>query len=294
MGRILNFPIAPFVGFDVKTLEWEAEVNRGSQEYIRWVQQALNKILGLRLAVDGIVGPITRSAIRSFQQKYGLLVDGIVGPQTEQALIGAGAGHPPGISSSPYLPPAPSAQQGSTFHPSCNGAQQRLISLALKKAKQIVDRVVVRMQILSMDESSGSDQNYVCWFGAFDKGRAQYVRRTYQLIAKALKREIEFACDCDKQIYAHTFPGLRRKIHFCARFWSAPFSGLDSKPGVIIHELAHELLRGGDFRYSVGKAERLAAKSPWLAVRNADNYEYFAESLDSGLSRCGGEKATDE
>lgn len=71
--------------------EWEEEVNRSTTAYIRWVQQALNQIMGLRLAVDGIVGPLTRSAIRSFQQKYGLLVDGIVGPQTESALITAGA-----------------------------------------------------------------------------------------------------------------------------------------------------------------------------------------------------------
>ncbi|MCB0174084.1 MAG: peptidoglycan-binding protein [Anaerolineae bacterium] len=67
----------------------EGEVNRRSNSYIRWVQQSLNKILGLRLVVDGIVGPKTRSAIRSFQQKYGLVVDGIVGPKTEAAIKAA-------------------------------------------------------------------------------------------------------------------------------------------------------------------------------------------------------------
>jgi hypothetical protein len=71
---------------DLTAETWEGEVNRRSPEYIRWVQQALNQILGLRLQVDGIIGPATGSAIRSFQQREGLAVDGIVGPQTERAL----------------------------------------------------------------------------------------------------------------------------------------------------------------------------------------------------------------
>lgn len=76
--------------------EWEAEINRKSPDYIRWVQSSLNKIMGLRLAVDGIIGTQTRSTIRSFQQRRGLTADGIVGPQTERALIAAGASPPPG------------------------------------------------------------------------------------------------------------------------------------------------------------------------------------------------------
>ena len=75
--------------------EWEDEVNRSSREYIRWVQQSLNTVMSLSLAVDGIVGPMTASAVRSFQQKFGLTVDGIVGPQTEAMLISVTATVPP-------------------------------------------------------------------------------------------------------------------------------------------------------------------------------------------------------
>ena len=75
-----------------------SQVNRSSPEYVRWVQQSLNGILGLRLAVDGVNGPMTNSAIRSFQQRRKLTVDGIVGPQTEAALIAAGAPRPSGSS----------------------------------------------------------------------------------------------------------------------------------------------------------------------------------------------------
>ena len=73
----------------------EQEVRSGL-EYVRWIQSSLNKIMRLRLAVDGIIGPMTRSAIRSFQRQYGLTVDGIVGPITEAKLIQAGASRPPG------------------------------------------------------------------------------------------------------------------------------------------------------------------------------------------------------
>jgi peptidoglycan hydrolase-like protein with peptidoglycan-binding domain len=69
--------------------EWQGEINRNNPEFVKWVQDSLNKVMGLRLAVDGIIGPMTRSAIRSFQQKKGLAVDGIAGPQTETALKAA-------------------------------------------------------------------------------------------------------------------------------------------------------------------------------------------------------------
>lgn len=67
-------------------------------EYVRWVQNSLNRILGINLPLDGIMSAETRSAIRSFQEKQGLPVDGIVGPPTEKALIEASKGQPIGLS----------------------------------------------------------------------------------------------------------------------------------------------------------------------------------------------------
>lgn len=89
------------------TLEWESEVGRGSPDYIRWLQSSLNKLQGLRLLVDGIVGPATRSAIRSFQRQNGLPADGIAGPVTEQALVRKGANNPPWAAAAPVPIPVP-------------------------------------------------------------------------------------------------------------------------------------------------------------------------------------------
>ena len=83
---------------------WQAEApgnrqqqqTRGSVGYIRWLQAALNRILGLNLVVDGVMGTQTRSAVRTFQQRRGLAADGVVGPRTEAALIAAGAPRPGG------------------------------------------------------------------------------------------------------------------------------------------------------------------------------------------------------
>lgn len=116
----LNFETEPFEvysefdeetkSFDTETTDfewedqedeyWEQEappvgISRNNKEYIRWVQSSLNKILGLNLAIDGVMGPQTRSAIRSFQQKNGLIADGIIGPKTESTLIARGAGSLP-------------------------------------------------------------------------------------------------------------------------------------------------------------------------------------------------------
>jgi hypothetical protein len=54
--------------------------------------------MGLRLPVDGIMGPETRSALRRFQAQEKLPVTGIVGPDTERALLAATARTPPGKS----------------------------------------------------------------------------------------------------------------------------------------------------------------------------------------------------
>jgi peptidoglycan hydrolase-like protein with peptidoglycan-binding domain len=95
--------------FGTDEREMMNEYDFKSRDYIQWVQRSLNKILGLRLPVDGDAGNQTRSAIRSFQKRAGLTADGKVGAQTERALIAAGASQPTGsgTTSGSNAPPFP-------------------------------------------------------------------------------------------------------------------------------------------------------------------------------------------
>jgi peptidoglycan hydrolase-like protein with peptidoglycan-binding domain len=94
--------------------EVELEVSRSSRDYVRWLQKALNRILGRQLAVDGMLGAQSRAALREFQRRSGLSADGIPGPRTEQALIAAGSGNPPGGSVASSSASAASASRPAT------------------------------------------------------------------------------------------------------------------------------------------------------------------------------------
>jgi peptidoglycan hydrolase-like protein with peptidoglycan-binding domain len=98
--------------------------SRSSRDYVRWIQGSLNQIMQAGLDLDGSLGPLTRSAIRSFQSRAKLSVDGIVGPYTEAALIAAGAGAPPG-SSAPSSPPYPSYGPSQGSRPTPPSSNQR-------------------------------------------------------------------------------------------------------------------------------------------------------------------------
>jgi len=113
----------------LRELEWEGEVNRSSRDYGKWVQQSLNSIIGAHLVVDGIIGSMTKNAIRTFQRQHGLYADGIVGPITEGALIAAGASPPPGTAAPtfPSYTPTPSKVPGA--QPRLSVPESVLISL---------------------------------------------------------------------------------------------------------------------------------------------------------------------
>jgi hypothetical protein len=56
------------------------------EEEVKVLQTTLNKLYGLNLDVDGMLGPNTRDVVRRFQGEHGLQVDGVPGPITKQKL----------------------------------------------------------------------------------------------------------------------------------------------------------------------------------------------------------------
>jgi peptidoglycan hydrolase-like protein with peptidoglycan-binding domain len=55
-------------------------------DVVRRLQRGLRRTPDLGLAVDGVFGPITETAVKEFQEGAGLVVDGIVDPATWAAL----------------------------------------------------------------------------------------------------------------------------------------------------------------------------------------------------------------
>lgn len=69
-----------------KALIVQAQQGKSGDE-VRAIQMLLKDKFGYNIAVDGIFGPATADAVKSFQSSKGLAVDGIVGPNTWQRLI---------------------------------------------------------------------------------------------------------------------------------------------------------------------------------------------------------------
>lgn len=64
-----------------------ATIRVGSRgELVKEVQSALNKLIAAGLSVDGIFGPRTEAAVKTYQRGEGLVADGIVGPKTWAAI----------------------------------------------------------------------------------------------------------------------------------------------------------------------------------------------------------------
>ena len=75
------------------------------QRLVQWAQAALSLTLGLRLAVDGVLGATTAAALRRFQRQAGLAESGRLDAATRTALAEA-CGHPPpeGTAVAPGMP----------------------------------------------------------------------------------------------------------------------------------------------------------------------------------------------
>jgi murein DD-endopeptidase MepM/ murein hydrolase activator NlpD len=56
-------------------------------DQVKWLQDALNKIMKSGLEIDGSFGPKTEAAVKDFQKKYGLAVDGSFGPNSLAKMV---------------------------------------------------------------------------------------------------------------------------------------------------------------------------------------------------------------
>jgi peptidyl-Lys metalloendopeptidase len=123
---------------------------------------------------------------------------------------------------------------------------------------------------------------YLTWFGSYNSSRFKHVTSAFSRISSELtSKTVTLDCTSDEPYYAYVYPNDPYTIYLCTKYWRAPARGYDSKAGTLIHESSHFTVNGGtdDYVYGRNKAEQLAKSNPGKAVTNADNFEYFAESL---------------
>jgi peptidyl-Lys metalloendopeptidase len=119
------------------------------------------------------------------------------------------------------------------------------------------------------------------WFGTAPR---KTIRITLELTAARLDdmAAVTIRCndppDCPGGRFAYA--NERNLIlGLCPPFFRARMDGTDSRWGILIHEASHLAANTRDHAYRPTGALRLAKDNPARAAENADNYEYFVETL---------------
>ncbi|XP_067019922.1 extracellular protease-like [Acropora muricata] len=120
------------------------------------------------------------------------------------------------------------------------------------------------------------------WFGV---NPVENVTEKLQEMADVLETEtITYNFDggaCDADTYAYIETSLPRTVFLCQGYVDAPPTGIDSKMGILAHELSHDIIDTNDHVYGQKPCKKLAESAPYDAIDNADNFEYFLETLFS-------------
>lgn len=118
--------------------------------------------------------------------------------------------------------------------------------------------------------------------GDLQKRGCRYVVSIFRRIMNYISNTINPKFDIHRFGHRNTYAYVDsndiafHRIHLCNAYKKANIYGVDSKPGVIIHELSHFSDIGGTEDHAYGDdAKNLNMES---AIDNADNYEYAAEN----------------
>ena len=125
---------------------------------------------------------------------------------------------------------------------------------------------------------------YKKWFGTTSFLYPEAVKHTY-IDIKSSMEDYQYTLyfhgpECEPLDYAYTFYKAK-VVYLCEEYFNAPTVGYNSKMGTIIHEMSHAVADTDDIAYGEADCQALAATNPSKAIRNADNYEFFSESIRS-------------
>ncbi|KAL9964469.1 hypothetical protein ACROYT_G028115 [Oculina patagonica] len=132
-----------------------------------------------------------------------------------------------------------------------------------------------------VSSSNPLGNHLITWFGG--STYKQDVTRTYLHVGYYLQvdkiKYVFGGYHCGGGVYAYTYKGTRT-VYLCSVYENAAkYSGFDNKLGILVHELSHAIAYTDDIGYGVSFCKELAKSDPESAAKNAENYEYFIESL---------------
>jgi peptidyl-Lys metalloendopeptidase len=169
--------------------------------------------------------------------------------------------------------------------PACVGTELATAKASLEQAKGALAKSIANLE----NGDSTTATKATIWLGVRNSGEAEQVKNVLNR-ALALAGNPSFLCDNVTyknlgDVYAHVLPTDPFIIKLGAFFWAAPDTDFDSKPGTIIHEMTHFSSVGAtaDLAGDTTSSKSLALSDPAGARRNANNYEYFVESVAFGL-----------
>ncbi|KAI0646095.1 hypothetical protein C8Q79DRAFT_646358 [Trametes meyenii] len=160
----------------------------------------------------------------------------------------------------------------------CTVAETRAIQNAIPLSTRYV---AAAARELGSKERYGD--NYVHWFGTPNAQRFSVVQSCFEGLRTNNFTDYSFTCnspECTTYNAEYAFVDNMKFgiIHLCRGFFAAPESGRNSQASTIVHEATHFWRNAytDDIARGVSGAEQLARVRPDLAVKNAENYEFFA------------------
>jgi len=170
----------------------------------------------------------------------------------------------------------------------CDAQQLAIADHALTEARLISKSAAKLLK----DGDPATATLLTTWVGAVNSAQALGVAERLEKISAAAL-SVTFKCDnltpLKRPTYARVLAANAFEITLGSLFWDAPEIGFSSKPGTLVHELSHFYLTGHALdpeqsKYGTGPALDLAKTQPHLAIQNAENIEYFTESVAYKLS----------
>jgi hypothetical protein len=245
-------------------------------EFTRWVQDALNRALGTRLPVSGVMDHATRRAVRYFQSQRGVPASGFVGPDTEAELEGGAATAPSAARSFQYRLSCPHAHHRRPFAQAHRLAVRVAQEAARRLSAPLLDAEATRLFIYFFGTRP---ETHIPWAG---RSAGALVAHRFKKVADELGggRRFTFTCisgatgDCSSLPFAVTIG--KSAVTLCDPFWGRSVSDM---AGTILHEAMHAVY-GELFFHAVGSG---------IAECRRDNprcYQGFALRLSGhGASR---------